>query len=74
MGVKEALVKFQLFIEGERNIIIKEPALKATFLATMWEEMLEASLEDPSAWAVTRKQVREPGLKKGDVEKEEQVE
>src|SRR5260370_8076016 len=36
----------------------------------MWEEMLEASLEDLSAWAVTRKQAREPGLKKGEVEKE----
>jgi len=39
--------------------VIKEPALKATFLVTTWEEMLEASLEDLSAWAVTRKQARE---------------
>ncbi len=54
--------------------VIKEPALKATFLVTTWEEMLEASLEDPSAWVVTRKQAREQGLKKGDIEKEEQVE
>src|SRR5260370_5272069 len=54
--------------------VIKEPALKATFLVTTWEEMLEASPEDPSAWVVTRKQVRKPGLKKGDVEKEEQAE
>src|SRR5260370_33017682 len=54
--------------------VIKELALKATFLATTWEEMLEASPEDPSAWVVTRKQAREPGLKKGDVEKEEQAE
>src|SRR5260370_30598643 len=40
----------------------------------MWEEMLEASLEDLSAWAVTRKQAREPGLKKGEVKKEEWAE
>src|SRR5260370_42715133 len=55
-------------------MVIKELALKATFLATMWEEMLEASPEDPSAWAVTRKQAREPGLKKGEAKKEEQAE
>src|SRR5260370_33195210 len=36
--------------------------------------MLEASPEDPSAWVVTRKQAREQGLKKGDIEKGEQVE
>src|SRR6266478_8840175 len=54
--------------------VIKEPALKATFLVTTWEEMLEVSPEDPSAWVVTRKQVREPGLKKGEVKKEEWAE
>src|SRR6266850_2260890 len=149
LGVKEALVKFQLFIEGERNIVItdhatlvwaqtyenanrrlavwgtvfgafpgldivhrvgkvhsnvdplsrlpriplhqspavdetkpileaiseqpikawesviKKPALKAAFMVTTWENMLEASLEDQSAWAVTRRQARESGKENG---------
>ena len=51
--------------------VIKEPALKATFMATMWEDVLEASPEDLSAWAVTRRQVREPGLERREVKKEQ---
>src|SRR5260370_25376461 len=45
--------------------VIKKPALKAASMATMWEDMLEASLEDQSAWAVTRRQVRESGKENG---------
>src|SRR6266478_5446297 len=48
--------------------VIKEPALKATFMVTTWEDMLEASLEDPSAWAVTRRQVREPRMEREEAE------
>ena len=48
------------------ELIIKEPALKATFLAVTWEDVLEASPEDPSAWMVTRRKVRE--LKSREVE------
>src|SRR5260370_24910589 len=50
--------------------MIKEPALKATCLAAMWEEVLELSPEDPTAWAVTRREVKEVKLK-GAEEKEE---
>src|SRR5260370_5547453 len=50
--------------------VIKEPALKATFLATTWEEVLESSPEDPTAWAVTRREAKEVKLK-GVEEKEE---
>ena len=50
--------------------MIKEPALKATFLATMWEEVLELSPEDPTAWAVTRREAKEV-KSKGAEEKEE---
>ena len=39
--------------------VIKEQALKATFIVTMWEDVLEATLEDPSAWMVTRRKARE---------------
>ena len=42
--------------------IIKEPALKATFLGVTWEDMLEAS-PDPSAWMVTRRKMRESKLR-----------
>ena len=45
--------------------VIKKPALKAAFMVTMWEDMLEASLEDPSAWVITRRQVRESGKENG---------
>ncbi len=48
--------------------IIKEPALKATFLAVTWEDMLEASPEDPSAWMVMRRKARELSLKEQRVE------
>ena len=39
--------------------MIKEQALKATFIVTTWEDILEAAPEDPSAWMVTRRKVRE---------------
>src|SRR5260370_16137594 len=45
--------------------VIKKPALKAAFMATTGEDMLEASLEDQSAWAVTRRQARESGKDNG---------
>src|SRR5260370_4328344 len=50
--------------------VIKAPAPKATFLVTMWEEVLELSPEDPTAWAVTRREAKEVKLK-GAEEKEE---
>src|SRR6266478_8157490 len=50
--------------------VIKEPALKATFMVTTWEDMLEASPEDLSAWAVTRRQVRESGKDRREVKRE----
>src|SRR5258708_24621605 len=44
----------------------EEPAVKATFAATTWEDILEASPKDPSAWLITRGRVkrlkeRDPG-------------
>ena len=50
--------------------VIKEPALKATFLVTTWEEVLGSSSEDPTAWAVTRREAKEV-KSKGAEEKEE---
>ncbi len=51
--------------------IIKEPALKATFLVVTWEDMMEASPEDFSAWMVMRGKARNTVLKEQRVEKEE---
>ena len=36
--------------------ISEEPALKVSFIAVTWEDLLEASLEDPAAWAITRRE------------------
>ena len=32
----------------------EEPAVKVTFAAMTWEDILEASPKDPSAWLITR--------------------
>ena len=40
-------------------------------MVTMWEDVLEATPEDPSAWAVTRRQARESGSERREVEKEQ---
>ena len=51
--------------------IIKEPALRATFLVVTWEDIMEASPEDLSAWMVMRGKVRNTGLEEQRVETEE---
>src|SRR5260370_3284435 len=48
--------------------ISKEPALKASFIVVTWEDLLEASLEDPAAWAITRRQAREPRMEREEAE------
>src|SRR5260370_13104365 len=50
--------------------VIKEPALRATFMATTWGDVLEASPEDLLAWAITRRQARESGSERKEAEKE----
>src|SRR5260370_1139130 len=50
------------------ELISKEPALKVSFIAVTWEDLLEASLEDPAAWAVTRRQAREPRMEREEAE------
>src|SRR5260370_16001455 len=43
--------------------ISKEPALKASFIVVTWVVLLEASLEDPPAWPITRRQASYPRMK-----------
>ena len=56
----------------------EEPAVEVTFTAMTWEDILEASPEDPSAWLITRGRVkrlkeRDPSEAEDDTKKSQYV-